>query len=329
VETSTVAYRPQVSEIDLLRLMIRMRAFEEVVITAARAGLIHGELHLAVGQEAVAAGMVGTLRREDALVSTHRGHHHALAKEVPIRPLLAEICERATGLCGGYGGHMHLFCPEVNFSTTGIVGASIPLALGYAYAAHLEDHDRVAVAVTGDGGAQTGAFHEALSIAGAWKLPLVVVVENNQYAISVPISAASPTKTIAERSPAYGAWGRTVDGSDVETVMNAFADAVAYARSGEGPAILEAVCWRFRGHYEGDVDLYRPAADKDLAIAKWDPLIRSRQRLIDRKVAGGEELDAIENEESSALQRLLAEVQKDPLPDPVNARQPFTAPRAL
>jgi pyruvate dehydrogenase E1 component alpha subunit len=263
--------------------------------------------------------MVGALRPEDAVVSTHRNHLHAIAKGVPLRPLLAEIYERETGLCRGRGGHMHPFDPERRFSATGIVGSAVGVALGYAYAAWLEENGAVAIGVTGDGGVNTGAFHESMNIAGAWRLPLVALVENNGYAISVPIEGNSATATVAERAPAWAAWGRRVDGTDVEAVAEAFGEAVAHARSGRGPAILEATCYRFQGHYEGDFDLYRPKDEKEAAARDLDPLLRAGRRLVDLGEASDEELTEVVEQAQTAMQALLAEVRSDPLPDPVGA----------
>jgi pyruvate dehydrogenase E1 component alpha subunit len=299
--------------------MVRMRRFEEACLQGVPTREIHGELHTGIGQEAVAAGMIGTLRDDDALVSTHRSHLHALAKGVPARPMLAEIFERATGLCGGFGGHMHLFDPERRFSTTGIVGATLPVALGHAYAAQVEGRDSVAVGVTGDGGANTGGFHESLNMAGAWRLPLVVLIENNEWAISVPFEESTATPTLAERAAAYGAWGRRVDGLDVAAVAGAFAEAVAHARAGRGPAVLEATCYRFRGHYEGDLDLYRPAAEKDARRQERDPLVLTRAAILARGAAAGADLDAGEAAVTAEIDALLAEVRTDPLPDPATA----------
>ena len=186
------------------RHMLGMRAFDEACIDALRKGEIHGELHTGINQEAIGAAMAESLRPGDAVVSTHRNHFHALAKGVSPRALLAEILERETGLCRGRGGHMHPFDPSTNFSATGIVGASLPVALGYAQAFRLRGEDHVAVGVTGDGGSHTGGFHEALVIAGARRLPLVVLVENNALAISVEFSAVSPTRTVSERAAAGG-----------------------------------------------------------------------------------------------------------------------------
>lgn len=304
------------SELDRFRIMAKMRHFDEACLEGVPTREIHGELHTGIGQEAIGAGMVGALRENDAVVSTHRNHYHAIAKEVPLKPMLAEIFEKESGLCRGRGGHMHLFDKGRNFSTTGIVGASLPVALGYAYAFKLEGRDDVAVAVTGEGGTNAGAFHECLNIAGAWKLPFVVLVENNQYAISVEVSGISATETVAERAPAYGAWGRRVDGTDAEAVAPAFREAVEHARGGGGPAILEATCYRFQGHFEGDFDLYRDDAEKERMRRENDPLIITRRRLVESGAATDEELDAIVEESRSEMQALLAEVREEEMPDP-------------
>jgi len=303
-----------------LRRMAAMRAFDETCLEALRRGAIHGELHVGIGQEAVGAGMAEALRPEDAVVSTHRNHFHALAKGVDARALLAEICERATGLCGGFGGHMHPFDPATGFSATGIVGASLPVALGYAHAFRLRGQAAVAVGVTGDGGAHSGAFHETLVIAGARRLPLVVLVENNGLAISVPFDAITPTKTVAERAPAWGATGLHVDGTDVDAVAGAFARAMEHARGGGGPVILEATCHRFRGHFEGDPEGYRSRAERQHLRERHDPIALCRARLEAAGLAPAT-LDAILSEEKTRARAMLADVLADPLPDPAEARR--------
>lgn len=299
--------------------MARLRAFEEACLEGVPTFEIHGELHTGIGQEAIAAGMIAALRDRDALVSTHRNHMHALAKGVNARALMAEIFERETGLCRGRGGHMHPFDPERNFSATGIVGASLPVALGYAYAFKLRGEPHVAIGVTGDGGANHGTFHECLNMAAAWKLPLVVLVENNQYAISVRFADVTATATIAERAGAYAAWGKRVDGTDVEAVEAAFGEAMEHARAGKGPVILEATCYRFRGHYEGDHDSYRPRAEKKESRASLDPIARYRGMLIARGKATADELDAISSQARFEMTAILAAVRADRQPDPSGA----------
>ena len=304
--------------LDRFRTMARMRKFEEACLEGATRREIHGELHLGTGQEAVAAGMVGSLRPGDAVVSTHRNHLHGLAKGVDPRALMAEIFERETGLCRGRGGHMHPFDPATNFSATGIVGSSIPVALGYAYAFAMEGKGHVAVGVSGDGATNIGAFHESLNMAGAWKLPLVVLVENNEYAISVRATDILATPTIAERAVAYNAWGRKVDGTDVEAVAEAFADAVAHARSGAGPALLEASCYRFRGHYEGDADTYRLRELRREMRRNYDPLDVARGKLLAAGIDAAA-LDRLLTEAEAEMKGILADVRADPMPDPGGA----------
>jgi acetoin:2,6-dichlorophenolindophenol oxidoreductase subunit alpha len=299
--------------------MVAMRHFDEACLEGVPTREIHGELHTGIGQEAIGAGMAESLEPGDAVVSTHRSHYHAVAAGVPLKPMMAEIFERETGLCKGRGGHMHLFAPEQNFSSTGIVGASLPVALGYAYAFWIEGQANVAVAVTGDGGTNNGTFHECLNIAGAWKLPFVLVVENNLLAISVPIDDVLATPTIAERAAAYGAWGKKVDGTNVDTFAAAFAEAVDHARSGKGPAVIEATCYRFRGHFEGDHDSYRKMDEKKRIRDSYDPIELAKRDLIQDSVATEGELETVMRASKEEMNALLAQVRSEPLPDAENA----------
>lgn len=296
-----------------------MREFDLACLEGVPTLEIHGELHSGIGQEAVAAGMAGWLRDDDALVSTHRNHFHALVKGTDPRALMAEIFERATGLCGGFGGHMHPFDPARNFSATGIVGASMPVALGYAYAMAMEGRDGVGVAMTGDGGANHGTFHECMNIAAAWELPLIIVVENNHYGITVPVRDVVPTATIAERAEAYDCIGERVDGTDVEAVSEAFGRLVREIRANPAPCILEATCFRFRGHFEGDDEIYRPTGEVERIREQGDPLRIARQRLMAAGGADAAALDAVDAEARAEMQGLLAAVRADPTPDPATA----------
>ncbi|MBT5247925.1 MAG: thiamine pyrophosphate-dependent dehydrogenase E1 component subunit alpha [Microbacteriaceae bacterium] len=298
--------------------MVWMREFELACLEGVPTREIHGELHTAVGQEAIGAGLAGFLRADDALASTHRNHLHAIAKGVDMRAMLAEIFEKETGLCGGFGGHMHLFDASLKFSATGIVGAGLPVVIGHAWAARLRGSDAVAVAVVGDGAVNTGAFHEALNMAGVHRLPVIVVVENNEWAISVPFHQASATATIAERAPAWSAHGVRVDGTDVEAVADAFGTAVQRAREGGGPTLIEATCYRFRGHFEGDADTYRTEEEKERR-RKEDPLVLTAQRLISRGVASAEQIDSLRSAVTAAMADLLASVRADRSPDPATA----------
>ncbi|GBQ20090.1 pyruvate dehydrogenase E1 component subunit alpha [Gluconacetobacter sacchari DSM 12717] len=308
----------QTLRLERYRRLWRFRSFDDACLEALRRNVIHGELHVGIGQEAIAVGMAESLRRDDAVVSTHRNHFHALAKGVDRRALLAEICEKAEGLCRGRGGHMHPFDVENNFSATGIVGASLPVALGYAYAFHLRQSDAIAVGIAGDGSSHTGAFHETMVIAGAQKLPLLVLVENNSLAISIRFDQISPTRTVAERASAYGVRGMHVDGTDVDAMTDAFAEASRHIRAGGGPVILEATCARFRGHFEGDPEGYRSREERQHLRAQFDPLRLYRDRLEAFGLTSSE-LDAVEAAEKAAARDLLAEIMALPQPDPEGA----------
>lgn len=295
--------------------MVWMREFELACLEGVPTREIHGELHTAVGQEAIGAGLAGFLRADDALASTHRNHLHAIAKGVNLRAMLAEIYEKETGLCGGFGGHMHLFDPSLKFSATGIVGAGLPVVVGHAWGARLRGSDAVAVAVVGDGAVNTGAFHEAMNMAGVHQLPMIVVVENNEWAISVPFADASATDTIAERAPAWAAHGVRVDGTDVEAVADAFGAAVARARQGGGPTLVEATCYRFRGHFEGDADTYRSEEEKEQR-RKQDPLELTAHRLLSSGEVSAEQIASVRAAIKSAMSDMLSSVRQDRSPDP-------------
>lgn len=301
--------------LDRYRLMRVMRAFDEACLEGARLGTVHGELHLAIGQEGIAAGMAGALRDSDALVSTHRNHFHGIVKGVPLAAMLAEIFERSSGLCGGYGGHMHLFDLEHNFSTTGIVGSALPVALGYAYAMWMEEADRIAIGVTGDGGLHAGSFYETLNIATAWRLPLLILVENNGYAISVRNSDVSRLN-IVQFAAAFDCPAYNVDGSDVEEVARIFAAAVDLVRSQRGPAVVEASCRRFRGHYEGDLDLYRSEAEKAADREQRDPILIAAERLISRGESETSELVEIDAEARALVLAAVDAVRSSDKADP-------------
>jgi pyruvate dehydrogenase E1 component alpha subunit len=307
----------ELSALDRFGWMARIRAFDRACLDGAATKEIHGELHTGIGQEAIPAGMAGWLRDDDALVSTHRNHGHALIKGVSPRALLAEIFERRTGLCGGFGGHMHPFDPGHRFSASGIVGASLPVALGHAYAATMEGRDSVAVAVTGDGGANHGTFHECMNMASAWRLPFIVVIENNGLAISVRPQDVAVTETLAERAEAYESIGVTVDGTDAEAVSAAFGELVRATRADRAPCVLEATCARFQGHYEGDAQAYR-AGEQDLADR--DPLLIARRKLTGSGVAAAQ-LDSIEAAATAELAALLAQVRTEEAPAAADARR--------
>jgi acetoin:2,6-dichlorophenolindophenol oxidoreductase subunit alpha len=302
---------------DAYRSMVRMRAFEQAVQQGVASGEIHGEMHVGLGQEAISAGIEPLLTDHDAIVSTHRPHLHALAHGVDPVSLLAELFERDGGLCGGKGGHMHLFDPTRDFMCTGIVGASVPIALGYAFARRHQQRPGVAVAVLGDGAANIGAFAESLNLAALWHLPVVFLCEDNGYGISVPRDVATAGE-IHRRGEPYGIPGVQVDGTDVQAVHTAAAQTFAHARQGQ-PALLVATCYRWSGHYEGDTDHYRPTDEKERAMsAARDPLARTRTRLQDTGTTAAD-LDRADAEETAHVAEWVETARAKPWPDPNDA----------
>jgi acetoin:2,6-dichlorophenolindophenol oxidoreductase subunit alpha len=234
-------------------------------------GPVPGEMHLAAGQEPVAVGVCAHLRNEDTVVGTHRPHHFAIAKGVPLDKMTAEIFGKATGLGRGKGGHMHLFDPEHKFSCSGIIGASLPPACGAALAAKKRGKDWVAVAFFGEGAANQGSFHESLNLAALWKLPVVFVCEDNKYAISVEKTESTAVAWNADRAAAYGIPGVLVERNDALEVFQAAGAAVARARNGEGPTLIEVKTDRYFGHFQGDAEAYRPKGEID-ELRKSDPI---------------------------------------------------------
>ncbi len=301
------------------RRLVEFNEFEIRVGEAARSGEIHGEMHLAIGQEAIAAGLEPWLRPEDAVLSTHRPHLHALIAGVPQEPLLAELFERAGGLNGGKGGHMHLFDPVHRFMCSGIVGAASPIALGYAWERKRNAPGSLVLAVLGDGAVNQGTFAESMNMAALWTLPILFLIEDNGYAISVARGKASAGR-LEDRGAPFGIPGFSADGVDPAAVFEAAGPAVQHVRSGAGPAILVGRATRHRGHYEGDLDHYRSQAEKDRNEIEFHPVSRIRERLI----AGGADREDLEDEERAirdAVHGRVERVRALPWPDPTTARE--------
>lgn len=283
--------------------MRRIRRFEEVVHEQFEQGNVPGPLHLSIGQEAVAVGACCRLRHSDAILSTHRGHHHVLAKGARADRLMAELLGRDSGYSRGRGGSMHVAIPELGIlGTNGVVGGGLPIATGAAYGMMAQGRDDVTVCFFGEGAAATGAFGEALNIAGLWRLPLVFLCENNQYVELTPQSL-HVAGTIWKRSEGYGFPGVRVDGNAVGEVAEVVSEAVERARRGEGPTLVEAVTYRWFGHYAGDKALYRDEQEVREWRERRDPLARARGDL-DDEVA--REIDTrVEEEIQAALEFAL------------------------
>jgi acetoin:2,6-dichlorophenolindophenol oxidoreductase subunit alpha len=307
---------------DGLELYVRMcflRHFEERVDLLYRRGLIHGPAHLGLGQEAIAVGAASVLRPGDCSLGTYRGHAHALARGAPPDAVLAELLGRAGGICHGKGGSMHITSVEHGyFGSYAIVGAHLPIACGLAWAAKIRRTEAVTVCFFGDGTTNIGAFHEAVNLAAVWRLPVVFVCENNWYMEYTPIADVIPVALpAADRAAAYGLDRVVVDGNDVTAVQRVVGDAVAAARSGEGPSLVEAQTYRLKGHSAADAGAYRPAAEVTLWRER-DPLLRVRAALT---AAGADEaaLDEIDSRTRSDVADLARQVLDRPVPEPSGA----------
>lgn len=311
--------------IELLRRMWLIRAFEEKVSALYAARKIVGLLHLGIGQEAVAVGVCSLLRTDDYVFGGHRSHGHAIAKGADIHRLMAEIAGRATGYCGGKGGSMHVVALDSGFVTaTGVVGGTIPLALGAAFAAKEKNQGQVAVVFFGDGAGQAAAFHESLNIASLWRLPVIFVCENNGYAEFTPLSAHTVVERLANHAKTYRIPASTVDGNDLGQVRPAMNNAIQRGRGGRGPSFLECLTYRLRGHYEGDPAKYRELSQ----LAQWkqkDPIARFTRVLKRQKVLSNEEASAIENAARDLVEKAAEFALSSPYPAPEEVDRQVTA----
>ncbi len=281
------------------------------------AGPIPGELHLAAGHEASGAGVCQHLRDDDTVTGPHRPHHIAIAKGVDLKKMTAEIFGRETGLCRGKGGHMHLFDPSVNFACSGIIAQGCPTAVGAAMAAKKRGLDSVAVAFLGEGAIDQGGFFESLNLAQVQQLPVVFVIEDNDWAISMPKDRVTDVKDGSMRAKGHGMPGERVDSNDAIAVYEAAKKAVSRARNGNGPTLLEVQVHRHMGHFMGDAEAYRP--DDELErIKKLDPIPRLEQDLLNEGVDQSE-LDEIRTKAHERVDEAIAWAKEQPEPEPHEA----------
>jgi TPP-dependent pyruvate/acetoin dehydrogenase alpha subunit len=301
--------------IERYALMALIRAFELQVSELYRAGEVPGFVHTSLGQEAVAVGVCSELRDDDYVATTHRGHGHCLAKGADVSGMMAELFAKATGLCHGKGGSMHVADPGRGIlGANAIVGASIPIAVGAGLSSRLLGQGRVSVAFFGEGAVNQGTFHEAANLAAIWNLPVLLVCENNLYAEFTDSSRMARVHSVAERTAAYGIEAHEVDGNDLVAVSAAAAAAIERCRTGAGPVLLEVHTYRWQGHYEGDAQSYKPAEE----VAAWkarDPLILERQRLLAAGVASEAELVAVEQRSGEAIGVAVAEARQAASPE--------------
>jgi TPP-dependent pyruvate/acetoin dehydrogenase alpha subunit len=290
----------------------RIRIFEEAVDELFARGLMHGTMHLSIGQEASAVGGCFALRDDDMITSTHRGHGHCIAKGADLVRMMAELLAKETGYCAGRGGSMHIADVATgNLGANGIVAGGIPIAVGAALTQRLRGTDRVVLAYFGDGATNEGAFHEAVNLAAIWRLPVVFCCENNQYGMSMAATSATLVANLADRAAAYGIPGSTVDGNDVQAVHDAVSAAVARARAGEGPTLVEALTYRWKGHSKSDKNLYRTRGEID----EWrgrDPVVRFEQAVLSAGSLSRSDVDSIRAGARDAVRAAIREAQAAP-----------------
>lgn len=304
--------------LEMQRRMLRIRHFDERASKMVKRGQIPGTVHTSIGQEAQVVGACMALGDGDYMTGNHRSHGHPIGKGSPLGPLMAELVGKATGVCGGKGGSLHLADFAVgSLGESGIVGSSIPIATGAGLSAKVLGNGKVALAFFGDGAANQGALYEAMNISGAWDLPVIFLCENNQYALSTPAHTVT-SGVIAERAAGFGIAGvRVEDGQDVLAVHEATSEAVERARRGEGPTLIEVVTYRFHEHSEGlrlGTD-YRDAEEKEEWLQR-DPIVLFRRYLVALGIATDAEMDALEDEVLAEVDAAVAFTDESPFPDP-------------
>ena len=296
--------------------MLLIRYFEEKVEELFLQKLVHGTLHLYIGEEAVAVGALSCREEGDWIASNHRGHGHCIAAGGNLKKMMAELLGKETGFCRGRGGSMHIADVENrNLGATGIVGSGIPVAVGAALTQKLKKTGQIVFCFFGDGATNTGAFHEAVNMASIWNLPIVFICENNMYAISFSIKKAIKLEDIAIRAKGYGIPGVKVDGNDILAIRERIKEACGNARTGKGPTLIECETYRWKGHSKSDANLYRTKEE----IEEWkkkDPIERFKQFLIKDKTATAEKLDELQKQAKSELEEAVEYAKNSPEPDP-------------
>jgi TPP-dependent pyruvate/acetoin dehydrogenase alpha subunit len=310
----------------MLQKMCEIRYFEEKAEELYVRGQVHGTMHLSIGQEASSVGSLAALGPEDLIIHHHRGHGHTIAKGADITLMMAEFLGKEPGYCRGRGGSMHIAdIPGGNLGATGVVGSGIPTSVGIALALKMRQSDKILLSFFGDGASNLGEFHESLNMAAIWDLPVVFICENNQYGMSGPAQTMSAVSPISVRSVAYGMPGETVDGNDILAVYQAVGTAIERARAGEGPSLVETYTYRWRGHSKSDRNVYRTQEE----IESWQarcPIVRFKQLLKEAEVMNAEELEAIDLEAKTTIDRAAEEALTFPEPSPDNLEDEVYAP---
>jgi TPP-dependent pyruvate/acetoin dehydrogenase alpha subunit len=301
--------------LELWRRMVRIRQFERRVSTIAEGNEVDGYLHTYAGQEAVACGIIPLLRDDDWFTSTYRNHGHAIARDIPMEAIAAELYGRATGVCQGKGGSMHVADQHRGMiGGMGIVAGGLPIATGAAFAAAYSGEDRVAVAFFGDGAVHQGAWHEALDFAGLFHCPVIFVCENNLYAETTAVDYHLLADSVAAMTANYRIPSTQVDGMNVFDIRDAAAAAIDRARTGGGPTLIEAMTYRYGGQYEGDTQTYKPPDE----VAEWrarDPLERFRRIVTEQRRLTDDELDGVARDVEAEVEAAFAAAEAAPWPD--------------
>ena len=316
---------PKETLIWMFETMLKIRHFEERVKNLFAAGELPGFVHLYLGQEAVAAGACAPLREDDYITSTHRGHGHIIAKGGDMRRMMAELYAKVTGYNKAKGGSLHIADPSLGIlGANGIVGAGIPIATGAALSARLRGSDQVTVCFFGDGATGQGTFHEAINLASAFALPIVYMCENNGYAVGTHTRDTRNIDDIADRGAAYGIPGVVVDGNNVVAVYEAAREAVDRARTGDGPSLVECKTYRWRTHFEGEPDTYRPPEEVDAWI-KREPIAPYRRQLTENGILTHAEAEEIEAAVLRELEDAVEFGRRSPDPEPESALEDLWA----
>ncbi len=293
-----------------------IRVFETRVSTEFGKGKIPGFVHLYAGEEAVAVGICAHLTDADYMTSTHRGHGHCVAKGVDVRGMMAELFGRATGICKGKGGSMHIADMDKGMlGANGIVGGGPPLACGSGLTAKTNGTDQVTICFFGDGASEQGTLHESLNLAAIWKLPIIFVAENNGYAESTPAHYHCSVENIADRAAAYNMPGVTIDGNDLFAVYESAHEAVVRARAGQGPSLLECKTYRHFGHFEGDAQTYKIAEENEKYHTELDPIKRFKDAVLPRGLISEDELAAIDQRVNVAIDEAVTFAEDSPFPE--------------
>ena len=304
----------------MLRRMMLIRRFDETVKELVQRGELVGAVHCYIGEEAVAVGACAALRDEDYITGNHRSHGHPIAKGGDVRRAMAELLGKATGYCNGKGGSMHLADFTIGIlGESGIVASALPVAVGAALGSRMKGNDRVVIPFFGDGASNQGACHEAMNLAAIWKLPVIFLCENNQYAVTTSFRDTVAVENISDRAVAYNMPGILVDGQDVMAVYEVTQQAVTRARSGQGPSLIEARTYRYEEHSEGLNRILREPYRSDEEVAEWrnrDPIVLHSQWLVEQDIAAQEEIDGVQAEVAAAIEDALQFARESPYPEP-------------